>query len=72
MARPRAVMILKCRFLGESHTSPAISITLPRSEEGHHIKAIQWLVFTDLSILTIGTSLGSVLFFSKGSLLLRQ
>ncbi|MCO5571517.1 hypothetical protein L7F22_025260 [Adiantum nelumboides] len=73
MARPRAVMIIKCRTPGDAHLSPAITISLPQSEQGHHITIIQWLVFTNWSILTIGTSLGSVLFFStKGSLLLRQ
>lgn len=73
MARPRAVMILKCRAPGDTHTSPVVTISLPRSEEGHYIKVIQWLVFIERSILVVGTSLGSVLFFSsRGSLLLRQ
>lgn len=74
MAKPRAVMIVRCKMHADSaHTSPIITISLPHSEEGHHIKALQWLVFPQWSVLALGTSQGSLLFYStRGSLLLRQ
>ncbi|KAH7295917.1 hypothetical protein KP509_27G070500 [Ceratopteris richardii] len=73
IARPRAVLILKCKALGDTSRSPVFTFALPRSEDGHHIKAVQWLTFPDWHVLVLGTTQGSVLFFStRGSLLLRQ
>lgn len=57
----------------ETALPPPVTISLPWGEDGHQIKAIQWLIFQKWSVLALGTTQGSVLFYStKGALLLRQ
>lgn len=72
LAKGRTTVIVG--WEGEASEAPMpVSISLPKGEEDHEIKAMQWLDFQRWAALALGTTQGSVLFYSsKGTLLLRQ